>query len=516
MSRRRFIAAILSIVVATAAVGARIASADLTTFAAGDLLIMRGGDASYSQATYSLGEVPAYLDEYTPAGVFVGSYPIPTSALTLPGIGTSSHEGRLELSGDGHYVNFAGYHEVIDPNYARSTFGDAGAESGPTTRDPDPEYYQIGQVSGNGVFVHSALNLSVANPQYLRTAYSNDGNEAWVGSKYNGVAGSGSGGGLEYISNFGAGAIGNTVALQGGTDWRDLKVNGSQLFGGTGSSSVGTHGLYAIGSGQPTSGTPNNTRLTGTNDNSGSGFTFATLPGTQPITGVSGSANTVYMVGDPSGNAYIGKLYSAGGTPLSQDNLTFASRQIITTQISGPEAIVARIDPTNSSWVDLFVQNSSGVYLGIDKSGTSNGSFGTLSFTKIISSAADGSTNFYGLSFAPTPLLLKGDMNFDGHVDTKDIAALQLALANTSSYLSTNFGNGAPATHGVTAGNIGSYSDVNGVGNFNNSNLQALLIYLKAGHGSAAAVPEPSGLLMAGLSVVALLRFSSRRRDSGR
>ena len=104
MSRRRFIVAASLIVAATAITRPSNSYADLTTFTAGDLLIMRGGDATYSQATYNVGEVPAYLDEYTPAGVFVGSYAIPTSAITLPGIGTSSHEGRLELSGDGHLL----------------------------------------------------------------------------------------------------------------------------------------------------------------------------------------------------------------------------------------------------------------------------------------------------------------------------------------------------------------------------------------------------------------------------
>src|SRR5262249_47617377 len=159
--------------------------------------------------------------------------------------------------------------------------------------------------------------------------------------------------GLAYVSDFGS-ATQATVALQNTTDWRDVKVSAGQLFGGTGSSSVGTHGFYAIGSGEPTDPTPANTRLSGTSANSTSSFAFATLPGTQPIAGVAGAPNTVYTVGDPSGNAYIGKLYSAGGTPLSLDNLSFASRQIITSQIPTPEGIVAKVDPDNPSWVDLF------------------------------------------------------------------------------------------------------------------------------------------------------------------
>ena len=480
------------------------AAADLTSFTPGDLVIMRGGDAAHSQSTYAGGEVPAYLDEYTTSGAYVGSYAIPSDVLTLPGLGTASHEGRLELSTDGHYLDFAGYHQAVDPSTARSTFGDAGS-SNTAANTPDPTYYQIGQISGSGAFMHSALDTSVAFPQYLRVAYSNDGQEVWVGSKYNGSTGSGIGGGLDYVANFSGAAVGDTTSLQGATDWRDLKVNAGQLFGGTGSSAVGTHGFYAIGSGAPTGGMPANTRLTGTNDNSASNFSFVTLPGGgQSITGASGAPNTVYTVGDPSGTAYIGKLYSAGGTPLTQDNLTFASRQVITSQISSPEGIVTQIDPNNPAWVDLYVQNASGIYFAVDKSGTSNGSFGTLTFSQIVGNSSD--TNFYGLAFAPAPLQLKGDLNFDGHVDAKDILAMEQALVDLNAYVASESGNG------VTRSNLASFADMNGDGNVNNADLQGLLKYLKDGNGSLSAVPEPSGLVLISLALVALVRIGFQRR----
>lgn len=241
------------------------------------------------------------------------------------------------------------------------------------------------------------MNTAVATPQFLRAAYSNNGTAAWVASKN-------PNGGLEYVTGTGGGPS-TTTALQTTTDWRDLKVQSGQLYGGTGSSSVGVHGFYAIGSGQPTAATPANTLLSNSGNNSVSGFAAVTLPGNasvQPINGVSG-VNTEYVIGDPSGQAYIGKLYTpSSGTALTTSVMPFASRQIITTAIPGPEGIIANIDPTNSSWVDLFVVAADGVYLAIDKSGSPNGSFGTLSFTKIISAAADGSTTFYGIANAPT------------------------------------------------------------------------------------------------------------------
>ena len=101
----------------------------ITSFTPGDLVVMRGGDATYSQSTYSNGEVPTYLDEYTPAGTYVGSYAIPTSVMTLPGIGTDSHEGHLNVSGNGNFINFTGYQVPVDPNNARLDDGSGTART---------------------------------------------------------------------------------------------------------------------------------------------------------------------------------------------------------------------------------------------------------------------------------------------------------------------------------------------------------------------------------------------------
>ncbi len=134
-------------------------------------------------------------------------------------------------------------------------------------------------------------------------------------------------------------------------------------------------------------------------------------------------------------------------------------------------------------------------------------------FFRLNSSTDTGEIDITNFKVAlTTPVsIVRGDLNFDGHVDAKDIAAMQAALTNTAGYLTTNFGNGTPASHGVTAANIGGYADVNGGTKFDNSDLQALLIYLKAGHGSAQPVPEPASFVLAGLGAVAL-GFVARRR----
>jgi hypothetical protein len=96
-----------------------------------------------------------------------------------------------------------------------------------------------------------------------------------------------------------------------------------------------------------------------------------------------------------------------------------------------------------------------------------------------------------------------GDFNFDGHVDARDIAAMESALANPSAY---------ETAHDLTAANLVSLGDVNGDGKFNNADLQAFVSYLIAGHGNISTVPEPASLVLLGLAVPALVVAAARRR----
>ena len=96
------------------------ARADLTNFTGSNLVLMRGGDAANPQSTLGTGQVPAYLDQYSVSvsggiatATYLGQYAIPTSTLTLPGITVNSHEGRLELSGNGQYIDFGGYKQPV-------------------------------------------------------------------------------------------------------------------------------------------------------------------------------------------------------------------------------------------------------------------------------------------------------------------------------------------------------------------------------------------------------------------
>ncbi|HZZ26391.1 MAG TPA: dockerin type I domain-containing protein [Pirellulales bacterium] len=105
-------------------------------------------------------------------------------------------------------------------------------------------------------------------------------------------------------------------------------------------------------------------------------------------------------------------------------------------------------------------------------------------------------------------LYTPGDMNNDGHVDSTDIAAMELALTNPTLYQTTYF-NSNP---NYTTSDMGLIGDVNGDGVFNNLDVQALLNKLLSGGGSVAPVPEPASLALLVLAIPALWAVKKKRR----
>jgi hypothetical protein len=85
-------------------------------------------------------------------------------------------------------------------------------------------------------------------------------------------------------------------------------------------------------------------------------------------------------------------------------------------------------------------------------------------------------------------VLLPGDFNRDGHVDTADIPIMLQALADTTSFKTNN---------DLVDSAFTKLADINNDGVVNNADLQALLDYLKAGGGQTNPVPEPSTFLLA-------------------
>jgi hypothetical protein len=142
--------------------------------------------------------------------------------------------------------------------------------------------------------------------------------------------------------------------------------------------------------------------------------------------------------------------------------------------------------------------------------GTGSGQIQTTdSYVEMILATNGDSTHdlFY---FDNARFYTPGDMNNDGHVDGKDIAAMEAALTNPAAYQSTYF-NGNSS---FVLSDLATLGDVNGDGVFNIFDLQSLLTNLKAGKGSVASVPEPTSIVLLSLAIPGLVLVTRCR--SGR
>jgi hypothetical protein len=107
------------------------------------------------------------------------------------------------------------------------------------------------------------------------------------------------------------------------------------------------------------------------------------------------------------------------------------------------------------------------------------------------------------VQFSPNRTL--GDFNLDGHVDARDIKAMEAALANLQGY--QHGGNTQAANLSDT--DLLQIGDLNGDNKINGADLQKLLNVLKSGGGSTS-VPEPTTFPLLAIGGLAWL-FSYRK-----
>jgi hypothetical protein len=364
--RKRAIAAAAAATLGTYSV----AGADtlLSSFTPGDLVVLRGGDAA-NQAGGATTTIGAYLDEFTPNGSYVGTIDVPQSAvgannpLTVFN-GPGSHEGILTLSANGNWLTFGGY------------------DTAPTTNvsGPNASNGTVGEISQNA----STLNTStLENPTVMRAVVTVDGNEFWVSHAP----------GLNYINGTGASAV-DTV-LSGGYNTRALQTVNNTLIIGTGSSSVGTHGVWQMGSSGtlPTSGQPSGTLLTSGTPEDGTDFVFANEPGdTLSSSLYQGLYNVLYSVGGPSGGQTINK-YEYNGS-------SFVLLNSESPIVGGGDTLIGVTAMVSGNNVDLYYSDNSGVYRIID----SNNANSLLPNNGSAFAPAPSGEYFYGVALAPTAI----------------------------------------------------------------------------------------------------------------
>ncbi len=355
----------------------------LTSFMAGDLVVLRGGDATNSDASGGnafSGEVNAYLDEYTTGGAYVGTVPAPAT-LTLPGEGQFQHEGVLNRSADGRYLSFAGYTTPAGTT-ARPVDGSATAT--------------LALVGASAASLNATTTITPAQGtgQYVRGATTVNGGQFYAFGKF--PAGATPGFGLDYVGGVGPAAA--VTNLQGTTDWRDIITANGTLYGGTGSSSVGTHGAYQIGTAAalPTAPTPADTLLTNyAGGNSASALALVDVPTADVAAKAQNGLDVLYTIGD-QGSAGITKYYFDGTTWQHAD----LQVTLNATNVVNPTGIEAVADPSNPAAVDLYVSGENGIYSFVDASGDPAAPLPANAFTLLV--AAPANEAFYGLAPAPS------------------------------------------------------------------------------------------------------------------
>lgn len=199
-----------------------------SAFTGGNILVYRVGDGS---VTLTGAAAPVFLDEYTPAGVFVQSIALPVALsgsnhiLTAAGIGTT--EGVLTLSGDGQYAVFTGYNTAV----GTSNVGGSSSATRPRI---------LGLVKYDGTINTSTSLTDLSSGGPIRSAVSSNGTDFWAC----GAGSSGGTGGIRYAT------LGGTTSTQiygsgGPTQLRCLCIHSGQLYvaGNGGSPRLGTVGI---------------------------------------------------------------------------------------------------------------------------------------------------------------------------------------------------------------------------------------------------------------------------------
>lgn len=379
----------------------------LTSLTPGDLIVLRGGDSTFSDGETGNafnGEVAAYLDEYTTSGTYVGTIDVDSGTggtadadtLTLPGYGTYQHEGALDVSANGQYITFGGYN--LAPNTTLS-----GNESATVGHNIGVLNIATGALD-TSTQVNGVYNGS--NPYFRGAVAANANATAFY------TFGKFPNGGVEYVN--GTGASPAITPIEAYADARNVQIVNNQLYIGSGSSSVasggaGGHALYSVTGGTPTTQLHTSTQANGVdntqvteynglpgNEQSVSNFAFANIPAAGALTDPTSGDDVLYTIGDQDTPgivkyAWNGSTWVSDGTVVSLNS----------DDINNPVGLSVTIDPRNPAWTDIFVSGENGLYSYVDMSGNPSSAIPNNAFTLL--DAPSSNEAFYGVAVVPEP-----------------------------------------------------------------------------------------------------------------
>ncbi len=282
--------------------------------------------------------------------------------------GTSTSEGFLTTSSDGHYVVLAGFAATPGTtNVTTSTVFDAGI------------LRVVGRVDHAGNIDTTTL-LQAFDESDIRSATSNDGTSFWA----SGSIGSDAGdvfGGVQYVAFGSTGSTTNITQVPFNT--RVVGIFSNQLY--TTSLSVPFDGLSSIGSGVPTTTNQTTTLLPGFVGDSGvSTYGFSVLDLDGAVAGV----DTIYIAGDGSqqtGGGGVQKWVSNGSTWTQI--ATFTNGTTV-----GVRGLAAQIGATG---VTILATTTDGNVIKYFDDGS------TLTPTGTIIATALANTAYRGIALAP-------------------------------------------------------------------------------------------------------------------
>ncbi len=142
-----------------------LASASFAQFTAGNLAIYRYGNGTDALANGT--RVPVFVDQYTPAGVFVSTTPIPQTAsganyglegLGLTAGGAYEAEGYPVLSNDGSVLSIMGYNPAVSGQFVIGTVNSAGTVNTSTLVVDDIGAPRSAVVNGIDVYFNGYQN----------------------------------------------------------------------------------------------------------------------------------------------------------------------------------------------------------------------------------------------------------------------------------------------------------------------------------------------------------------------